>query len=57
MAKKNKITAITYLRDDSKHLRKYVTKEKQHQIVLTLKSKIPAFGYGKDEIIELLNKF
>jgi hypothetical protein len=54
---KNSIKVITFLRNDGKSIRKYVTKEKRHQIVITLNGKIPAMGYGAKKIRKLLKKW
>jgi hypothetical protein len=54
---KTKIASITFLRNDGKFLRKYVTKTKRHQIIITLDGKIPAMGYSSKEIRKLLKKW
>lgn len=49
---KNKITSITFLRDNEPSLN-YVRNDR-HKIVISLKRKIPATGYGPKEIRKLL---
>ena len=51
-AKKNKITGISFVRQTDD-----VQKKPDHLIILHLDGKIPAIGYGPDEIKQLLDVY